>query len=97
MSGVWGREKPRQAFPRKICGEAASNPQPGSKKTNISQIFKQKTLSSPHQSPTMLHIGTFLKEQVTNYIAHIHTLIQPNDPVFFDTDSQNAYAFTMSM
>jgi hypothetical protein len=45
----------------------------------------------------MLHIGTFLKEQVTNYIAHIHTLIQPNDPVFFDTDSQNAYAFTMSM
>ncbi|XP_066323051.1 protein argonaute 1C-like isoform X2 [Miscanthus floridulus] len=29
MSGVWGREKPRQAFPRKICGEAASNPRPG--------------------------------------------------------------------
>lgn len=28
MSGVWGRDKPRQAFPCK-CGEAASNPQPG--------------------------------------------------------------------
>jgi len=26
MSGVWGREKPRQAFPPQICGEAASNP-----------------------------------------------------------------------
>jgi len=26
MSGVWGRKNPRQAFPRKIYGEAASNP-----------------------------------------------------------------------
>jgi len=29
MSGVWGREKPRQAFPPQICGEAASNPRLG--------------------------------------------------------------------
>ena len=53
-------------------------------KTNISQIFKQKPLSSPHQSPTMLRIGTFLNKQVANYIPHIGT--SKNGLVFFDTD-----------
>lgn len=62
-----------------FCGSSTTMP-----KTNISQIFKQKPLSSPHQSPTMLRIGTFLNKQVANYIPHIDT--SKNGLVFFDID-----------
>jgi len=40
MSGVWGREKPRQAFPLQICGEAASNPRPGDSVRQLSPLHQ---------------------------------------------------------
>jgi len=40
MSGVWGREKPRQAFPPQICGEAASNPRPGDSVRQLSPLHQ---------------------------------------------------------
>ena len=40
MSGVQGREKPRQAFPLKICGEAASNPRPGDSVRQLSPLHQ---------------------------------------------------------
>jgi len=42
MSGVWGREKPRQAFPPQICGEAASNPRPGDSVRQLSPLHQAK-------------------------------------------------------
>jgi len=40
MSGVWGREKPRQAFPPQICREAASNPRPGDSVRQLSPLHQ---------------------------------------------------------
>ena len=40
MSGVWGREKPRQAFPRKIYRDAASNPRPGDSVRQLSPLHQ---------------------------------------------------------
>jgi len=40
MSEVRGREKLRQAFPRKICGEAVSNPRPGDSVRQLSPIHQ---------------------------------------------------------
>jgi len=40
MSGVWERKKPRQAFPRTICGEAASNPRPGDSVRQLSPLHQ---------------------------------------------------------
>ena len=39
MSGVWGREKPRQASP-KIYEEAASNPRPGDSVRQLSPLHQ---------------------------------------------------------
>ena len=39
MSGVWGREKPRQASP-KIYEEAASNPRPGDLVRQLSPLHQ---------------------------------------------------------
>jgi hypothetical protein len=35
-----GREKPRQASPRKICGEASSNPWPGDSVRQLSPLYQ---------------------------------------------------------
>ena len=40
MSGVWGREKLRQAFPPQICREAASNPRPGDSVRQLSPLHQ---------------------------------------------------------
>jgi len=40
MSGVWGREKPRQAFSRKICEETDSNPRPSDSVKQLSPLHQ---------------------------------------------------------
>jgi len=40
MSAVWGREKPKQAFPPQICREAALNPRPGDSVRQLSPLHQ---------------------------------------------------------